>query len=82
MQWKITTKPSNDELSEWQFIAERADGETTVSGMGIKSYGIAVQTAHDAVNVAESAFQIVEDNTTVEDYTPSAQVIAAILAAR
>lgn len=82
MQWKITVKPSTPDRIEWEFTAERADGETTISGTGFKSYAIAVQEAHAEVDFAESEFQIVSDNTTVENYTPSEEAIAQILAAR
>lgn len=75
MTWTITVKPTTEALDDWGWAAVRGDGETVRFGNGLATHAEALATAQRTVRETERSFQAISDATTVEDYTPSVQVL-------
>lgn len=75
MNWTITVKPTDAGLTQWDWVAVRADGENVRHGGGWPTWEEALQEAQKITDLFEQNAGQVDQATQVHEYTPVGVVI-------
>lgn len=78
MKWTITVRPTTEQMVEFAWTAERFDRETIRMGTAA-THAVALAEAKAVAAEHERIQQVMDEATTVEEFTPTDEEIAAVV---